>query len=399
MLGYAQFPGGNANTDGVVVTYDAFGRIGNLRSDRKKGRTATHEVGHWLNLRHIWGDAFCGDDFVSDTPTQQAEKYDCPTHPQSSCGSNDMFMNYMDYTNDACKNLFTNGQRDRMRALFFSGGFRSGFMSVKIQQTANIVCGTPFTFSVPGQAGVNFNWTVTGAFQLTSGQGTNQITVSRSFVGPATISVRANGYCETKNVWAGTPAAGSMRLVNANTGSPFYQLCIGQSNYIRVQHPSADITQWQWSYPSGWSGYTYGNGATLTPPNDASAPEIRVRAYNACGWSNWASFYFPYSSYCGAYFAVYPNPTDGVLNIEKMGEEGTQTSLGLSNQTVFTATDTKPKNEKYDVSLYNHQGELILHQEAKLKKLSLDVAAYKPGIYVLHILYQDKIQETQVVIE
>ena len=82
-----------------------------------KGRTCTHEVGHWLNLIHIWGDMTCGDDFVNDTPEQESPNYGCPAHPSPSCSNNgDMFQNYMDYTNDACMNMFTIGQKTRMQA-------------------------------------------------------------------------------------------------------------------------------------------------------------------------------------------------------------------------------------------------------------------------------------------
>ncbi|MEM7041014.1 MAG: zinc metalloprotease, partial [Bacteroidota bacterium] len=131
LLGYAQFPGsGSASTDGVVVGYNYFGNTGAVSAPFNKGRTTTHEVGHWLNLRHIWGDANCGNDFVSDTPTQQSDNSGCPNHPLPSCGnSGDMFMNYMDYTNDACMNLFTEGQKDRMRAVVGPGGFRSSLLS------------------------------------------------------------------------------------------------------------------------------------------------------------------------------------------------------------------------------------------------------------------------------
>ena len=78
MLGYAQFPGGAAATDGVVILYTAFGNTGTVSAPYNLGRTATHEVGHWLNLRHIWGDANCGDDYVGDTPKQQTSNYGCP---------------------------------------------------------------------------------------------------------------------------------------------------------------------------------------------------------------------------------------------------------------------------------------------------------------------------------
>lgn len=128
-LGYAQFPGsGSAATDGVVIDYMYYGTTGTATAPFDLGRTATHEVGHWLNLRHIWGDGACGvDDFVSDTPTSDAANYGCATG-HSSCGSTDMVQNYMDYSDDACMNLFTGGQKDRMRALF-DGGFRASLLN------------------------------------------------------------------------------------------------------------------------------------------------------------------------------------------------------------------------------------------------------------------------------
>src|SRR6185436_16466577 len=128
IIGFAQFPGGSALTDGVVLRYDYTGSIGTAASNNGVGRTATHEIGHWLNLRHIWGDANCGDDFVSDTPTADQEHYGCPIHPfhVNVCGTGsspdgEMFPNYMDYTDGACQNLFTNGQNLRMQATLISG--------------------------------------------------------------------------------------------------------------------------------------------------------------------------------------------------------------------------------------------------------------------------------------
>jgi len=117
VLGFASFPGTNQLIDGVVIDFEYFGNTGTALSPYNKGRTCTHEVGHWLNLMHIWGDITCGDDFVSDTPEQEIENYSCPQHPSPSCSNNgDMFQNYMDYTNDACMNLFTIGQKNRMHA-------------------------------------------------------------------------------------------------------------------------------------------------------------------------------------------------------------------------------------------------------------------------------------------
>ncbi|GAA4803915.1 zinc metalloprotease [Litoribaculum gwangyangense] len=124
ILGYAQFPGGNASTDGIVLLYSSL--PGGSASPYNLGRTATHEVGHYLNLRHIWGDGRCRqDDFVADTPTSDGANYGCPSYPTVNCQTTDMTMNYMDYTNDACMYMFTDGQRNRMRAIFASGGPRA----------------------------------------------------------------------------------------------------------------------------------------------------------------------------------------------------------------------------------------------------------------------------------
>ena len=116
ILGYAQFPGGPAATDGIVIGGDYFGVTSGAYG---LGRTATHEVGHYLNLRHIWGDGGCSqDDFVSDTPLSDRSNGGCPSYPTVHCNTPDMTMNYMDYTYDQCMYMFTNGQRNRMRAIF-----------------------------------------------------------------------------------------------------------------------------------------------------------------------------------------------------------------------------------------------------------------------------------------
>lgn len=138
LLGYAQFPGGPPATDGVVIDYAYFGNIGSATPPFHLGRTTTHEVGHWLNLRHIWGDGNCDvDDFVSDTPiaikpnrTKSPCSYPGPDSCEEGTGDlPDMFQNYMDYSDDECMNLFTLGQKARMRALFEPGGNKFTFLS------------------------------------------------------------------------------------------------------------------------------------------------------------------------------------------------------------------------------------------------------------------------------
>ena len=135
LLGYASPPSNwVGDGDGLVIGYQYFGRIGTVQSPYHKGRTATHEIGHWLNLDHVWGGSgSCGNDQVADTPKQETENYSCPAfplHPNACSTTNangDMFMNYMDYTNDACMNLFTNGQKTRMLAAI--NNYRSNMLS------------------------------------------------------------------------------------------------------------------------------------------------------------------------------------------------------------------------------------------------------------------------------
>ncbi|WP_345207761.1 M43 family zinc metalloprotease [Chryseobacterium ginsengisoli] len=135
LLGYAQFPsssglpgldanGGYANTDGVVANYSTFGSSDYgtgffLNAPYDKGRTMTHEVGHFLGLRHIWGDATCGTDYCADTPTAHEDNYTCDTSIPSCDDPSvfEMVQNYMDYTNDTCMNIFTINQKDRITAV------------------------------------------------------------------------------------------------------------------------------------------------------------------------------------------------------------------------------------------------------------------------------------------
>ena len=131
-VGYASSPGAIREKDGIVIRYNAFGTRGTVAAPYNLGRTAVHETGHWLGLKHIWGDRYCGDDEVADTPPQKGPTQGCPLGVISSCdnaSTGSMYMNFMDITYDVCTNLFTLGQRDRMRAVFAEGGPRHAILS------------------------------------------------------------------------------------------------------------------------------------------------------------------------------------------------------------------------------------------------------------------------------
>ena len=181
ILGFSPYPGGSPSTDGIVVDYQNFGYNSPGGGSYNLGRTATHEIGHWLNLIHIWGDdggGCVGTDYVSDTPNQGSEYYGCPSFPQTSCGSEDMFQNYMDYTDDDCMNIFTSGQKNRMQAAI--NFYRSGLFDSEGCNILAPVAGFTANFTqVPLNCGVDFtdlsegfptawNWTFEGGTPATS---------------------------------------------------------------------------------------------------------------------------------------------------------------------------------------------------------------------------------------
>ena len=135
LTGYATFPGADRAVDGIVVRYDAFGTIGKVSAPFNLGRTLTHEVGHWMGLKHLWGDQQCGDDGIADTPKQRSGNAGTPVFPKTTTCNNsvegEMFMNFMDFTNDASMGMFTAGQKTAMRAQFEVNGKRNSLLNSK----------------------------------------------------------------------------------------------------------------------------------------------------------------------------------------------------------------------------------------------------------------------------
>ena len=215
LLGYSQFPGtGLAATDGVVCGYNFFGRVGTLSAPYNKGRTLTHEVGHWFNLRHIWGDdgGSCnGSDQVSDTPNQAGENYSCPSFPRTdACQTSSpgvMFMNFMDYVDDACMYMFTAGQGTRMAAIL--NGTRSSLqnsMGCVPLQLANDDAGVS---AIASPSGTLCTDQITPSFTLKN-YGTNTLT-------SVTINWEIDGGTVSTQAWTGSLASQATATVNLPT--------------------------------------------------------------------------------------------------------------------------------------------------------------------------------------
>jgi PKD repeat protein len=269
LLGYAQFPGGAANTDGVVILNGAVGGPGALgtASPYNRGRTATHEIGHWFNLRHIWGDATCGNDMVADTPTQQGANFGCPSFPKITCSNGpngDMFMNYMDYVDDNCMIMFSIGQGTRMNtsitasraALLNSMGCVpvSGGAPVAnfIASATNITVGTSINFTDQSSGSpTTWAWTFTGGTPNSSNvQNPTNITYNTvgTFQVSLTVTNASGNDTETKagyiNVTAGPGPGGCDTLSNfPTTATPTLLLSGGPggAGYVTGHNNYLDI--------------------------------------------------------------------------------------------------------------------------------------------------------------
>ncbi|MFM7015242.1 MAG: T9SS type A sorting domain-containing protein, partial [Bacteroidota bacterium] len=274
LLGYATFPPsstntglsspfGTATTDGVVIQYNAFGRVGTLDPTYNKGRSATHEIGHWLGLRHIWGDANCGTDYCTDTPTQSASNFGCPNFPSVTCSNGpngDMFMNYMDYTDDPCMYMFTPNQKTRMVTTLTHTPFR-------VNLAASNRCNPPVVAAPVAAFTANSTTVAVGGTVNFTDQSTNAPTSwAWTFVGgtPASSTVQnpTNIVYSTPGVYAVTLTATNATGSNTLTQSTYITVtaastagCDTISNYdLAVMTPTI-VGSGGWGYVSGQNDY------------------------------------------------------------------------------------------------------------------------------------------------
>ncbi|TFZ67520.1 T9SS type A sorting domain-containing protein [Hymenobacter sp. UV11] len=254
ILGYAQFPdntaglaglsplGGGATTDGVVILYSAFGRVGTLTTPYDQGRTLTHELGHFLGLRHTWGDTNCGDDYCADTPTQQGPNYGCPTFPHVTCSNGpngDLFQDFLDYSNDACMALFSQDQKGRMQDVMAAGTPRrailltspalcSGSPLAASATNGGPVCaGSSTTLGATGPAGASYDWVGPNNFTSTL----------QNPVLPAITTDQAGIYTVRVSVTTGQCASAASTKLVVNPAPPTPVLAASSTTFC----PSAGV--------------------------------------------------------------------------------------------------------------------------------------------------------------
>ena len=312
ILGYAQFPGGASASDGVVVGYTCFGTTGTAQAPFNKGRTATHEVGHWLNLRHIWGDATCGSDLVSDTPVHNTSNYGCPSHPRSnSCGTSaEMFMNYMDYVDDACMQMFSSGQKARMQALFVSGGARAGLAtSPGCSGSSGGGTSTPAYCAAAG-SNTQFEWISNVKFNTINNSSTGGGGYS-NFTSISTVVNKGTAYTLTL-----TPSFAS------TTYPEYFRVYVDYNGDLDF----ADVGELVYTSPATSTAVT----TSITIPTTAITGNVRMRVMMKDG-----AITGPCESF------TYGEVEDYTLSIQA-GSTGTTcgTPSGLTNSTIGTTTAT-----------------------------------------------------------
>jgi len=455
LLGYAQFPGGTASTDGVVVLCTAFGNTGTAAAPFNKGRTATHEVGHWLNLRHIWGDASCGNDQVTDTPTQQTSNFGCPSFPKVSCSNGpngDMHMNYMDYTDDACMYMFTAGQKARMQASLNSTRV-SLLTSLGCTPPSAGACGIPsgLTSSAITTNSATLSWTaVSGAssydvqFKPTSSSTWTSASASGTSVSATGLSAGTAYEFQVKANCASSSSAFSSSSNFSTTSAACSD--VYEANNSRAKSKSIAINtnitaKIGTSTDKDWYVFTTLSGATnLQIVLDQLPLDYDLTLYNSSGsqlaisqlggtstevitrnTTTAATYYVKVTGYSGAYSATncynlrintssstfrnseFTEYTEGNVNAEKL--------LSNSEFLIFPnpASDLLQLNYYHgeeafvQASIIDLMGKIVWESNLEafdgLNKVEISTAQIENGIYLLRLTQDDETQVRKFIIK
>ena len=412
LLGFATRPSNfsvSPDIDGVVIDFIAFGTGGSTASPFNLGRTATHEIGHWLNLKHIWGDdngACTGSDECDDTPNQGDATPNgiTPVFPiRGSCGNNgDMFMNYMDYTDDRFMNVFTNDQRTRMRAVFQNGGPRQSFTD-NYFSLRNIypscysnyfLVNTPFC-----EAEGNIAWNVTGPATIWGTTGTyNNMTLTPNANGIATITASWNNFTTSRTVNVGYVSESSSYSSNCyNDATAVSYLQAGDINivcpnryveaYLGFTGATGPISiSMVGNSGTANFGYYGGNYFNLYFPQQYSSAQIRATIPTACG-TRTADYYFYANindNQYNPYYRISPNPASSNVTISAAIKKG-------------STTERIADTYEYEVQVFNSFGQMLIKKKniAGAADVDIDVSRFPSNQFYTVKLISGKDVQTQ----
>ena len=306
LLGFATFPAGsmlsgignsylgNATTDGVWCFAKTIGSssiyaFGGYHPTKDKGRVLVHETGHWLGLRHISGDSQCGDDFCNDTPTQAGMfnglNFSCPTHPLIAPGecagtTAEMFMNFMDYTDDDCQYMFTNDQATRMQTAMLNSVYRNQLSANGVTLCTIPAIAPTASFSSPNQVCINmpinilnltiatpvpsYSWSATPPIGVTFGNNTITPTINFTTPGIYTISVIATNSLGTSS------NTQTINVINNCITTNFsLQPTSCSNNQIGINNLTTGSVTTSYSWTASPSV-----GVTFSPSSTYSAPSV-----------------------------------------------------------------------------------------------------------------------------
>lgn len=432
VAGYAQFPADYAlypQYDGVVVSKTSFGNPSE-HIDNNKGRTLTHEIGHWLNLIHIWGDVPKGsnnydcllDDFVGDTPQQKDFTFSpsnngCPNYPDliKRCDASDpstMFMNYMDQVKDNCYNMFSNGQKLRARALFATVGLIPGPRVsqlnnwFKVRQSKIPIRCSGVVYS--SAACLSTSWTVlSGPATLTPGPGVNQATLTATGTGTVVIRATSGNYTTDDNIEVTNvpPAAQGYYYYTANNYScpgcqnglgPYntHMLPAGQSGNFNVNITNGnELSNIQWANSGSYQVSYVANGGALSFYMVAGPGAYTTRtttftltAQTSCGTINQGFNFSIVTQGWGYRIVASPNPAKNMLHVieKRNGLKQPIIDKNVTMELIEISTGRKIKQWMFS---------------GKQKEFNLDIRGIKSGQYIL-IVRRGKDQDSkQIMIE
>jgi hypothetical protein len=436
LLGYAQFPGGAAATDGIVVLYSTVGgpNAPGTATPYHLGRTATHEVGHWLNLYHIWGDdgsSCSGSDLVSDTPNQAGSTYGCPAFPRTdACTPSSpgiMFMNYMDYSDDACMNMFTAGQAARMQATL--NGARLSLQSSPgcTPPTGGTTCAVPTSLSATNitSSSATLNWAaVSGASSYnvrykptssstwtnTSSTGTS-VNVSglsssttyefqvQAVCGSTTSAYSASSTFTTQAAGCSDPYESNNTLSSAKTvavNTDIYALISpsGDNDYFRFSTttPNTYLRITLSNLPADYDIRLYNSSGSQIgiSQNGGTASEVIIR-----NTSSAATYYVRIYGYNGA-----NHPTQCyLLRINARSTAWREAEPEVSNEVVILPNPAYDKvhvlfhtarSEDITIRLFDITGRTLQHltmtSQAGENTAAFDIASLPSGIYLIELV-------------
>jgi hypothetical protein len=356
LLGYATFPSttllsgltssiGTATTDGVVVSYLAFGDLNpGLTANFNKGRTLVHEAGHWLGLRHIWGDGSCATDYCNDTPTQSASNTGCPTFPKVTCSNGpngDMFYNYMDYSYDACMYCFTADQKTRAVTIMNNSPRRLSLLSSTVCALPGINIGVTavnppctngaaqavtvtiknkgITDILPGEVTtvLNVSGGVTGTYTAVANattiptNGTETLTFTNVNLNTtANVTLQAVATLSGDTNIADNTLAATVNLAPPTMTTSVTTACSGVAFNLVLSNPNSTATATQWQSSTNGTTYTNIAGGTTTTFATSQTVATYYRCKVTCGGTDYFSnvtqvaMNVPTNCYCAATYTT-----------------------------------------------------------------------------------------------